>query len=138
MLGRKAMASGVIGREEELGVLEALLDARAVAHGPTAIALEGEAGIGKSTLWDAPGRGQPPGVPVRNRLPLVIESTVFPIGDSRRTRSYERLSDVREDVADARVWGGLHFRSTMEETPKLGDSIVAHVAAHYFRETRGG
>jgi hypothetical protein len=73
-----------------------------------------------------------------DRLPLVIESTVFPIGDTRRTRSYERLSDVREDVADARVWGGLHFRSTMEETPKLGDRIVAHVAAHYFRETRGG
>ena len=73
-----------------------------------------------------------------DRLPLVIESTVFPVGDPRRTRSYERLSDVRDDVADARVWGGLHFRSTMEETPKLGDKVVAHVAAHHFRETRGG
>jgi DNA-binding CsgD family transcriptional regulator len=45
------MASAVVGREEELSVLEALLDARAVAQGPTAVALEGEAGIGKSTLW---------------------------------------------------------------------------------------
>ncbi len=45
------MATAVVGREEELGVLEALLDTRAAAHGPTAVALEGEAGIGKSTLW---------------------------------------------------------------------------------------
>jgi DNA-binding CsgD family transcriptional regulator len=45
------MAAAVVGREEELGVLEALLDTRAAAHGPTAAALEGEAGIGKSTLW---------------------------------------------------------------------------------------
>ena len=36
---------------EELGVLEALLDTRAAGAGPTAVALEGEAGIGKSTLW---------------------------------------------------------------------------------------
>jgi DNA-binding CsgD family transcriptional regulator len=45
------MASAVVGREEELGVLEALLDTRTAAHGPTAVAIEGEAGIGKSTLW---------------------------------------------------------------------------------------
>jgi DNA-binding CsgD family transcriptional regulator len=45
------MAAAVVGREEELGVLEALLDTRAAAHGLTAVALEGEAGIGKSTLW---------------------------------------------------------------------------------------
>ena len=72
-----------------------------------------------------------------DRLPLVIESTVFPSGDPRRTRSYERLSDVRADVANARVWGGLHFRSTMEETSKLSDKVVAHVAAHHFRESHG-
>jgi hypothetical protein len=40
-------------------------------------------------------------------------------------------------VIDARVWGGLHFRSTMEETYKLPMRVVAHVAAHNFRETRG-
>ena len=45
------MAAAIVGREEELGVLEALLDTRRAAHGLTAVALEGEAGIGKSTLW---------------------------------------------------------------------------------------
>ena len=73
-----------------------------------------------------------------DRLPLEIESSIFPAPDARHTRQYERLSDVRADVADARVWGGLHFRSTMEESPKLADRVVAHVAAHHFRESGRG
>lgn len=72
-----------------------------------------------------------------DRVPLTIESTVFSVGDPRRTRSFERLSDVRDDVTNARVWGGLHFRSTMEETHQLPNRVVAHVAAHFFREARG-
>ena len=41
----------VVGRDDELGALEALLDPRRPVGGPSAVALEGEAGIGKSTLW---------------------------------------------------------------------------------------
>ena len=40
----------VVGREEERGALDAVLE-RARGAGPAGIALEGEAGIGKSTLW---------------------------------------------------------------------------------------
>jgi len=43
------MALEIVGREEELGAVRAFL-ARA-AEGPAALVLEGEAGIGKSTLW---------------------------------------------------------------------------------------
>jgi hypothetical protein len=72
-----------------------------------------------------------------DRVPLEIESTRFATGDPRRTRAYDRLSEVQDDVSDARVWGGLHFRSTMEESPKLSNRVVSHVAAHHFREARG-
>ena len=41
----------VIGREEELGRLSAFLER--VANGPGALVLEGEAGVGKTTLWRA-------------------------------------------------------------------------------------
>ena len=56
------MAVEVVGREVELGALSAFLDRRGAVRGPIAIALEGEAGIGKSTLWraaveEARGRG---------------------------------------------------------------------------------
>ncbi len=43
----------VIGRDEERDSLHAFLDRRVPAQGPVALALEGEAGIGKSTLWHA-------------------------------------------------------------------------------------
>jgi DNA-binding CsgD family transcriptional regulator len=39
----------IVGRDEELAALYALIDE--VRRGPAAIVLEGEAGIGKSTLW---------------------------------------------------------------------------------------
>src|SRR5215217_3883602 len=47
------MALELVGRDEELGALSAFLDRRAEGEGPFAISLEGEAGIGKSTLWHA-------------------------------------------------------------------------------------
>jgi predicted ATPase len=47
------MAVDVIGRDEDLRSLYAFLDRRPAAPAPIAVALEGEAGIGKSTLWSA-------------------------------------------------------------------------------------
>jgi DNA-binding CsgD family transcriptional regulator len=44
-----AMVEEIIGREDELSVVHAFLDRR--AERPRALVLEGEAGIGKSTLW---------------------------------------------------------------------------------------
>ncbi|HEY7043527.1 MAG TPA: AAA family ATPase, partial [Nocardioidaceae bacterium] len=45
------MVHGVVGREAELARLEGFLDR--MVEGPTALVLEGEAGIGKTTLFDA-------------------------------------------------------------------------------------
>jgi DNA-binding CsgD family transcriptional regulator len=41
----------VIGRDEELAALAAFLDERRPGEGPSALVCQGEAGIGKSTLW---------------------------------------------------------------------------------------
>jgi hypothetical protein len=43
-------ATGVIGREVELGLIEAFLVG--VEQGPAALVLSGEAGIGKTALWE--------------------------------------------------------------------------------------
>lgn len=53
MPAAKKMAIDVVGRDGELSSLYAFLDRRSGEPGPIAIALEGEAGIGKSTLWRA-------------------------------------------------------------------------------------
>lgn len=41
----------IVGRESELGQIARFLDA--IADGPTSLLIEGEAGIGKTTLWQA-------------------------------------------------------------------------------------
>ena len=45
------MSDAIIGREEELAAIEAFLGA--VEQGPRALVLSGEAGIGKTVLWEA-------------------------------------------------------------------------------------
>jgi DNA-binding CsgD family transcriptional regulator len=47
----RGMAAEIIGRDEELGAIE-LFSAR-IDDGPTALVLSGEAGIGKTVLWEA-------------------------------------------------------------------------------------
>jgi Cdc6-like AAA superfamily ATPase len=47
----RRMATEIVGREEELSSLRAFLDG--ARRGPATLVLEGEAGIGKSTLWEA-------------------------------------------------------------------------------------
>ncbi len=54
--GQPAYASGCLfGRDEELAAIETFL--AAAATGPQRVVLEGEAGIGKTVLWDAAIRG---------------------------------------------------------------------------------
>jgi len=91
------MAVEVVGRDEELSALSAVLDRRAAGDGPIAIALEGEAGIGKSTLWraaveDARARG------------LRVLSTRA--AESERSLAYTGLGDLLDGVL-AEVLPGL-------------------------------
>ena len=58
---------------------------------------------------------------------LSISSTV--VGT---TRTYDRLDDLVADVENARVWGGLHYRTTMTETAKQFPRIARDIGKRYF------
>jgi len=85
------MAIDVVGRDEELGSLQAFLDRRATVPGPSALALEGEAGIGKSTLWRA-GRED-----ARARGLRVLSARP---AESEQALAYAGLGDLFEDALD--------------------------------------
>jgi hypothetical protein len=55
---------------------------------------------------------------------------MVPAGGPART--YERLDDLVKEVGDARVWGGLHYRTTMTETAKHFPRIAKDVGKRYF------
>ena len=47
-------------------------------------------------------------------------------------KTYATLDDVVEAVENARVWGGLHYRTTMTETSKHFPKIARNVGKRYF------
>ncbi len=63
------------------------------------------------------------------KVKLVITSLAPGAGP---TRTYENLDDLVEDVENARVWGGLHYRSTMTQTAKYFPQIARDVGKKYF------
>ena len=48
-------------------------------------------------------------------------------------RSYESLAQVTDDVANARVWGGLHFRTTMDVSARWIKGVVRDALKGQFK-----
>lgn len=57
---------------------------------------------------------------------------VFPPGLGLM-RSYTSFSQIEKEMEDARVWAGIHFRSTDEESTELGRKIGAYAIANHMR-----
>jgi hypothetical protein len=49
------------------------------------------------------------------------------------TRSFDRFSDMLKEVIDARVWGGIHFRTADTQGAVLGKKVAHHLKKHYFQ-----
>jgi hypothetical protein len=52
------------------------------------------------------------------------------------TRSFARLSDALDEIVDARVWGGIHFRRADAQGSKLGKKVAHYLRKHYFQPAR--
>jgi len=50
-------------------------------------------------------------------------------------RHYATLSDLEYEVANARVWGGIHYRTSIEDGTKLAKKVTDQVFAHAFHRT---
>ncbi|TMB57194.1 MAG: hypothetical protein E6J47_03050 [Chloroflexi bacterium] len=83
------MAFEIVGRDEELATLGAFVND--VRDGPAALLLEGEAGMGKSTLWLA-------GVEHARRERFRVLSSRP--AEAERSLAHVGLSDLLEDVLD--------------------------------------
>jgi hypothetical protein len=54
------------------------------------------------------------------------------------TRHYSRFTDVIPDIIDARVFGGLHFRTADVHGALLGQSVAGYVDANFFNCRNAG
>jgi hypothetical protein len=50
-------------------------------------------------------------------------------------RHFADVKDLEYDVGNARIWGGIHFRSAVEDGIEIGKRTVDQVLAHHFRRS---
>ena len=63
-----------------------------------------------------------------NDLTFYVTSSRFPV----EQRYFNHLSDVIDEVTEARIWAGIHFRTADEQGALLGERVARYVQLHYF------
>jgi hypothetical protein len=48
-------------------------------------------------------------------------------------RTFDRLSDALDEIIEARIWGGIHFRTADVQGTVIGKKVARHIRQHYFR-----
>ena len=56
--------------------------------------------------------------------------------DSGTTRRFHSFSQAVAEVIEARIWGGIHFRSADVQGAQIGAAVSDYVTRHYFRRLR--
>jgi hypothetical protein len=66
-----------------------------------------------------------------DRIELDLESKV-----TNTTRHFRAVTDLEQDVVNARTWVGFHFRHSSEVGVRLGERVALWAVNHYFQPTR--
>jgi len=59
-----------------------------------------------------------------------------PAGNLNATRHFVTAAELREQIVNARVWGGVHYRGSAEAGVDLGRRIAHYALNHAFKPTR--
>jgi len=51
-------------------------------------------------------------------------------------RHFARVKDLQDEVGNARIWGGIHYRSAVEDGIAIGKKTVNQVLAHHFQKSK--
>jgi hypothetical protein len=64
-----------------------------------------------------------------DRIAFDVFSSRFP----GQPRHFERFSDLLDEIVEARIWGGIHFRTADVQGARIGGDVVRWERRHYFR-----
>jgi hypothetical protein len=67
-----------------------------------------------------------------DRISFAVSSPRFP-GQPRR---FHRFSQVLDEIIEARIWGGIHFRTADTQGALIGKKVSRWERKHYFRRIR--
>ena len=66
-----------------------------------------------------------------NEVRFALDSTV-----TGTTHIFENTDDLRAEIINARVYGGMHFRNSVETGARLGEQVADYVDAFFFRRIK--
>jgi len=61
-------------------------------------------------------------------LTFTVTSTV-----TGTSRTFHNTDDLIDEVIEARIWGGMHYRTSMLDGVEMGKSVARWVARHSFK-----
>ncbi len=64
-----------------------------------------------------------------------IDFTIPSLGGGIADRHFDTPGDLEYDVANARVWGGIHFRSAVEDGTQIAKRTADYVVSHNFHRS---
>jgi hypothetical protein len=70
-----------------------------------------------------------------DQIDLDIRGSTNATGNLDRVRHFDTADELRADVVDARVWGGLHYRFSTEAGVQLGRKVAHYGLNHAFKAT---
>jgi VCPO second helical-bundle domain len=67
-------------------------------------------------------------------MPFFLTSSRFPTDPAqpREQRSFTKFSDVTNEILEARIWAGIHFRNQDAQSEKLGGEVEHYIHTHLF------
>jgi hypothetical protein len=68
-----------------------------------------------------------------DEIPFGVTSSQF----GGETRFFDRFSQPLEEIIEARIWAGLHFRTADVQAAELGRNVAEYMADNYFQPVGG-
>jgi hypothetical protein len=67
-------------------------------------------------------------------MPFYLTSSRFPTDPTqpREQRLFTRFSDVTDEIVEARIWAGIHFRNADVQAAELGAEVERYIHKHLF------
>ena len=65
------------------------------------------------------------------RIDVTVPS-ITGLGD----RHFATVADLQDEVGNARIWGGIHYRTSVEEGLRIGDQTAEQVLSRHFQRSR--
>ena len=62
--------------------------------------------------------------------------TIADSADSKILRHFPGIAKLAEEQRLVRIWGGIHFRTSVEVSDRMGQALVKHLAENTFRPVR--